>query len=155
MARRKFRPATQILRAGNFAILGRYASPRNGGPGVSGPMGTKCPSAASPGDPLVTFPSLGKSLAARRRRNPPATNATIPSSPPHPSRLRRATFPPGGRLKGSRRRNSPPLRKPAPPCIKRKTLLQYGGRNPNRGGERPWNSTAWWPRRRAPSPTAW
>ena len=34
-------------------------------------MGTKCPSAASPGDPLVTFPSLGKSLAVRRRRNPP------------------------------------------------------------------------------------
>ena len=26
-------------------------------------MGTKCPSAVSPGDPLVTFPSLGKSLA--------------------------------------------------------------------------------------------
>ena len=97
VARRKFRPATQILRAGNSAILNRYASPRNGGPGVSGPMGTKCPSAASPGDPLVTFPSLGKSLAARRRRNPPATNATIPSSPPHPSRLRRATFPPRGK----------------------------------------------------------
>ena len=35
----------------------------NGGPGVSGPMGTKCPSAASPGDPLGTFPSLGKYLA--------------------------------------------------------------------------------------------
>ena len=45
--------------------------PRNGGPGVSGPMGTKCPSAASPGDPLVSFPSLGKKLAARRRRNIP------------------------------------------------------------------------------------
>lgn len=44
---------------------------------------------------------------------------------------------------------------PAPPCFKRKTLLQYGGRNPNREGERPWNSTAWWPRPRAPSPTAW
>ena len=27
-------------------------------------MGTKCPSAASPGDPLGTFPSLGKYLAA-------------------------------------------------------------------------------------------
>ena len=45
--------------------------PRNGGPGDSGPMGTKCASAASPGDPLVSFPSLGKKLAARRRRNPP------------------------------------------------------------------------------------
>ena len=110
---------------------------------------------AVPGGVLVTLPPRAKSLAARRQRNPPATNATIPSSPPHPSRLRRATFPPGGRLKGSRRRNSPPLRKPAPPCFKRKTLLQYGRRNPNREGERPWNSTAWWPRPRAPSPTAW
>ena len=32
-------------------------------------MSTKCSSGAVPGDPLVTFPSLGKSLAARRRRN--------------------------------------------------------------------------------------
>ena len=30
-------------------------------------MGTKCPSAASPGDPLVSFPSLGKKLAAQGR----------------------------------------------------------------------------------------
>ena len=170
MARIEWQKATQILRAENPTPSQR-GNPRNGGPGVSGPMGTKCPSAASPGDPLVTFPSLGKSLAARRQRNPPATNATIPSSPPHPSRLRRAPLPllafghfpltggiglpPGGRLKGSRRRNSPPLRKPAPPCFKRKTLLQYGGRNPSREGERPWNSTAWWPRPRAPSPTVW
>ena len=29
---------------------------------------------------------------------PPARNETALSSPPHPSRLRRATFPPGGRL---------------------------------------------------------
>ena len=59
---RKRRQALLALRAGNFAELLR-SGPRNGGPGVSGPMGTKCPSAASPGDPLVTFPSLGKSLA--------------------------------------------------------------------------------------------
>ena len=31
---------------------------------------------------------------------PPARNETALSSPPHPSRLRRATFPPGGRLLG-------------------------------------------------------
>ena len=30
-------------------------------------MGTKCTSAASPGDPLVSFPSLGKKLAAQGR----------------------------------------------------------------------------------------
>ena len=40
--------------------------PRNGGPGVSGPMDlggakrSRSPSVASPGDPLVTFPSMGK-----------------------------------------------------------------------------------------------
>ena len=43
-----------------FGLIG---APVNGGPGVSGPMGTKCPSAASPGDPLVSFPSRGKKLA--------------------------------------------------------------------------------------------
>ena len=32
-------------------------------------MSTKCSSGAVPDDPLVSFPSLGKSLAARRRRN--------------------------------------------------------------------------------------
>ena len=57
-----------ILRAGN-PMPGQRDNSRNGGPGVSGPMGTKCPSAASPGDSLVTFSSLRKSLAARRRRS--------------------------------------------------------------------------------------
>ena len=173
VGRREFRPAAQILRAGNFAILNRYAPPAMGDRGPTPPVRGRCREATEgigwrsyghevpvgrvPRRSFGDFPigTLGKSLAARRQRNPPATNATIPSSPPHPSRLRRATFPPGGRLKGSRRRNSPPLRKPAPPCFKRKTLLQYGGRNPNREGERPWSSTAWWPRPRAPSPTAW
>ena len=61
-------------------------------------MGTKCPSAASPGGVLVTLPPRAKSLAAHRRRNSPARNETSLSSPPHPSRLRRATFPPRGRL---------------------------------------------------------
>ena len=37
--------------------------PRNGGPGVSRHWRTKFASAASPGDPLGTFPSLGKYLA--------------------------------------------------------------------------------------------
>ena len=68
VGRRKFRPATPFLRAGNF-LPNLRDNPRNGGPGVSGPMGTKCPSAASPGDSLVTFLSLRKSLAARRQRN--------------------------------------------------------------------------------------
>ena len=70
VARIEWQKATQILRAENPTPSQR-GNPRNGGPGVSGPMGTKCPSAASPGDPLVSFPSLGKKLAARRRRNIP------------------------------------------------------------------------------------
>ena len=81
VARIEWQKATQILRAENPTPSQR-GNPRNGGPGVSGPMGTKCPSAASPGDPLVSFPSLGKKLAARRRRN--ARNETALSSPPHP-----------------------------------------------------------------------
>ena len=47
VARREFRPATQILRAGNFSRVYRRTSPVMGS-GESGPMGTKCPSAASP-----------------------------------------------------------------------------------------------------------
>ena len=87
-------------------------------------MGTKCPSAASPSDPLGTFPSLGKYLAARRRRNLPAKkrNRSIiaPSSvtaspchlppkgkafggePPHPPQCAHwGTFPPRGRFRGA------------------------------------------------------
>ena len=56
VARKESLTATQIFRAGNFLSDPR-GNPVNGGPGVSGPMGTKCPSAASPGDPLGTFPS--------------------------------------------------------------------------------------------------
>ena len=56
---------------------------------------------------------------------PPARNETALSSPPHPSRLRRATFPPGGRLLG----RAPLIRPP------------FGGTFPPRGkpfeGERP------------------
>ena len=101
VARIEWQKATQILRAENPTPSQR-GNPRNGGPGVSGPMGTKCPSAASPGDPLVSFPSLGKKLAARRRRNGEISpceerNRSIiaPSSAPFGG-----TFPPGGRLLG-------------------------------------------------------
>ena len=72
-------------------------------------MGTKCPSAASPGDPLGTFP-LGKYLAPQgetlpcRRSDAPIVkrrNSIIaPSSGPFG-----ATFPPGGRLTEKGRRN--------------------------------------------------
>ena len=99
VARREFRPATQILRAGNF-MPGRRGNPRNGGPGVSGPMGTKCPSAASPGDSLVTFSSLRKSLAARRRRSPCVQRIQSEPCPLiRPSVRTGAPSPPGGRLK--------------------------------------------------------
>ena len=45
---------------------------------------------------------------------PPARNETALSSPPHPSRLRRATFPPGGRLLGGAPLIRPPSGAPSP-----------------------------------------
>ena len=109
VAREEPLTATQILCAGRI-LPGPRGNPRNGGPGVSGPMGTKCPSAASPGDPLVSFPSLGKKLAPQgetlpcRRSDAPIVkrrNSIIaPSSGPFG-----ATFPPGGRLTEKGRRN--------------------------------------------------
>ena len=66
----------------------------------------------SPGDPLVSFPSLGKKLAARRRRNSPAYNKCSPKPAPSSGPFG-ATFPPGGRLRKGRRRNfSAPIHLP-------------------------------------------
>ena len=59
-------------------------------------MSTKCSSGAVPGESLVTFSSLRKSLAARRRRNPPVRNEPALSSPPHPSGLTASHLPPQG-----------------------------------------------------------
>ena len=61
-----------------FSSILQVRVPRNGGLGVSGPMGTKCPSAASPGDPLVSFPSLGKKLAPQGETLPPPAGGEIP-----------------------------------------------------------------------------
>ena len=96
----KRRQALLALRAGRVRIRLR-SGPRNGGPGVSGPMGTKCPSAASPGDPLVTFPSRAKPCETARRaaapynRNPSrkTRRGQLPLTPtysetPPPSRRR-------------------------------------------------------------------
>ena len=68
VARKESRKATQILRAGNSPPPYRYAFPVMGS-GESSPMDlgeakrSRSTSAASPGDPLVSFPSLGKKLA--------------------------------------------------------------------------------------------
>ena len=131
VARREFRPATQILRAGNPTPSQR-GNPRNGGPGVSGPMGTKCPSAASPGDPLVSFPSLGKKLApqgetlsASLERNrkeaagqaPPCRicpNKAEQISSPHPSGLTASHLPPKGKALGRIAPSSGPCGPPSP-----------------------------------------
>ena len=96
--------ALLILRAGNVLPTSRD-NPVTGS-GESGPMDlggakrSRSPSDASPA--ILWF------LSHRWERNsppaggetPPARNETALSSPPHPSRLRRATFPPGGRLLG-------------------------------------------------------
>ena len=118
VARRGFRPATQILRAGTF-LPGPRGNPRNGGPGVSRHWRTKFASAASPGDPLVPFPSLGKEPSPQGGTLPPPAGGEIlpvkrtsqrpdegigpyknhsiiaPSSAPFGG-----TFPPRGRLLG-------------------------------------------------------
>ena len=62
---------TQILRAGTSALTNQERVPRNGGPGVRRIWTRSVHPEPSPGDPLVSFPSLGKKLAARRRRNSP------------------------------------------------------------------------------------
>ena len=69
-------------------------------------MGTKCPSAASLGDPLVSFPSLGKKLAARRRRHPPRKK---PPKRRAGSRPRPASLAPAGQFTFSH-----PTRRPNP-----------------------------------------
>ena len=98
VARIEWRKATQILRAGRI-LPGPRGNPRNGVRGKA-TMSTKCSSGAVPGGVLVTLPPWAKSLAARRRRNPPARNETAPLSPPHPPQCAHwGTFPPGGRLR--------------------------------------------------------
>ena len=108
VGRIELQKATQILRAGNVLPTPR-GNPRKWGPGPTPPvrgrwpegpegvgwatMSTKCSSGAVPGGVLVTLPPWAKSLAARRRRNPPRTTDAVRTLPPHSSRLRRATFP--------------------------------------------------------------
>ena len=62
--------------------------------------------------PLVSFPAMGKKLAARRRQNSPAYNKCSPKPAPSSGPFG-ATFPPGGRLRKGRRRNfSAPIQLP-------------------------------------------
>ena len=70
--------ALLILRAGNVLLTSR-GNPRNRGPGVRRIWTRSVHPEPSPGDPLVSFPSMGKKLAARRRRNPPASQIKAPS----------------------------------------------------------------------------
>ena len=98
VARREFRPATQILRAGNFLPSPR-GNPRKWGSGGKPTWRTKFAPAASPGDSLVTFSSLRKSLAARRRRPPCVQRIQSEPCPLiRPSVRTGAPSPPGGRL---------------------------------------------------------
>src|SRR5699024_8667505 len=91
--------ALLILRAGNI-LLGPRDSPRNRGPG----KGEYERVSAHPEPSPVAFCLLCRHGQSRSPpaggEIPPARNETALSSPPHPSRLRRATFPPRGRLFG-------------------------------------------------------
>ena len=93
-ARKESQATTQILRAGNILPDSRD-NPRNGGPGVRRIWTRSVHPEPSPGDPLVTFPSLGKSLAARRRRNPlrPPRRRAGSSRPTSARRPQAAKFP--------------------------------------------------------------
>ena len=100
VARREFRPATQILRAG-YVLPSLSGNSRNGGPG-KGDYEHEVLIGAVPGGVLVTLPPRAKSLAARRRRNPPAHNNRNPKLAPSSAPFG-GTFPPGGRLLGGKR----------------------------------------------------
>ena len=107
--------AAPFLRAGNPATSNNRASPVMGS-GVRRIWARSAHPEPSPGDPLVSFPSLGKKLAARRRRNNPLrTTYPIQNLSPHPppsgapfpipsglrpSPLDKGSRPPRGRLKG-------------------------------------------------------
>ena len=62
VARREFRVSLRFC-APEIFCLAQGIAPVMGGPGVSRHWRTKFASAASPGDPLVPFPSLGKEPA--------------------------------------------------------------------------------------------
>ncbi len=76
---------TQISARRKFCLTSQVRVPRNGGPGVRRIWTRSVHPEPSPGDPLVSFPSLGKKLAARRRRNNPLrTTYPIQNLSPHP-----------------------------------------------------------------------
>ena len=60
--------ALLILRAGNVLLTSR-GNPRNRGPGVRRIWTRSVHPEPSPGDPLVSFPSLGKKLAAEAAKS--------------------------------------------------------------------------------------
>ena len=109
VARWEFRPATQILRAGNFVQPYRYASSVMGS-GESGPMDlggakrSRSPSAASPAAFWLLCRRGQSNSPPAGGEIPPARNETALSSPPHPPQCAHwGTFPPGGRLMEKRR----------------------------------------------------
>ena len=71
VARQEFRPTTQILRAGSSAPFLRHASPVMGVQGDGEYERGALILSHPPGGSLVTFWPARKSLAVRRRRNPP------------------------------------------------------------------------------------
>ena len=109
VARWEFRPATQILRAGNFVQPYRYASSVMGS-GESGPMDlggakrSRSPSAASPAAFWLLCRRGQSNSPPAGGEIPPARNETALSSPPHPPQCAHwGTCPPGGRLMEKRR----------------------------------------------------
>ena len=127
-ARKELQSITQILRAGNTPPS-RRDDPRNGGLGVRRIWTRSVHIEPFPSDSLVTFSSLRKSLAVRRRRNFPALNAPKPKAAPSSVTLRVPPSLQGEGLKGQAAKHP---------------LQRTEGRKPNQhspcgraGGEKP------------------
>ena len=82
VARREFRHALRFCAPEMFCPP-QGITPVNGVRGKA-TMSTKCSSGAVPGDPLVSFPSLGKKLAPQGEIPLRTTNA-VRNLPPHPA----------------------------------------------------------------------
>ena len=104
VARREFRPATQILRAG-YVLPSLSGNSRNGGP-EKGDYEHEVLIGAVPGGVLVTLPPRAKSLAARRRRNFPAHNQFNPNPAPSSVWPSASHLPPRGKAEREEAKHS-------------------------------------------------
>ena len=110
VARLEFRHALRFC-APEFFCPPQGITPVNGVRGKA-TMSTKCSSGAVPGDPLVSFPSLGKKLAPQGEIPLRTTNA-VRNLPPHPA----PSGPPSPQGEGLKRGGEIPAKKNTPTSL--------------------------------------